>query len=139
MNLKAVAAAAALLAAGAPAFASAQTTAPVSITGSQVQAENVGASRFEPGAVSLSYVNHRDVPATEVNFTLSSHGQNLGTYTDYGTFSKGVAIDRYFTTDEAAADQQIDIASVKFADGTTWTNDEAVPQRLRQAAYILRR
>jgi hypothetical protein len=133
MNLKAVAAAAAILAAGAPALASAQTTAPVAVTGSSIFAENAGASIYQPGEVDFQFVNNRYVAATQVDFALSSGGQQLGVYHAYGTFSPGVKIDKVFRTDEVAPHQQISVASVKFADGTTWTNDTVAPQARRQA------
>ena len=136
MNLNAVAAAAAILVAGAPALASAQTTSPVAITGAQIVPQNIGAALYQQGEVRFSFVNNRNVPATEVDFTLSSAGQDLGTYYDYGTFSKGVNIDHFFVTDETAHNQQIKIASVKFADGTTWTNEPAAPQQLRQSVSV---
>ncbi len=136
MNHKAVAAAAAILVAGAPALASAQTTAPVAITGEQVQPQTIGAELYQQGEVRFSFMNNRNVPATEVDFTLSSAGQDLGTYYDYGTFPKGVTIDNFFVTDETAHNQQIKIASVKFADGSTWTNEPAAPQELRQSVSL---
>ncbi len=136
MNIKAVAAAAAVLVA-APALASAQTTAaPISVS-SQAQEANLGASLYQQGEVRLTFVNQAAVPATEVDFNLTSHGQVLGTYADRGTFSPGAKIDRFFTTQETAHDQKIAVATVKFADGTIWNSDDATPAR-RQADISLR-
>jgi hypothetical protein len=137
MNIKAVAATAAILLA-APALASAQTTAaPVSVS-SSVQPANFGASLYQQGEVRMTFVNQALVPATEVDFNLSSHGQVLGTYADRGTFSPGVKIDRFFTTQETARDQKIAIATVKFADGTVWNSDDATPARIQAADISLR-
>jgi hypothetical protein len=137
MNLKAIAAAAAVLAAGSPAVAFAQTTAPVSIVSSVAAPQIADASIFQQGFVRYAFVNNAAVPATEVDFTLQANGDALATYRDLGTFSKGVAIERFITTDASVRDLQLTVAAVKYADGTVWTNDSAAPQALRQADVSL--
>jgi hypothetical protein len=123
----------AALALGMPLAASAGdvSIAPV-IVSSSVEPASFGESLYQQGEVRLTFVNEAAVPATEVDFDLSSHGQVLGTYTDRGTFSPGVKIERFFTTQETAGDQKIAVTSVKFADGTSW-NSDAAPQARRQA------
>jgi len=136
MNLKAVAAVAAFAAIGAPAIAlaaAAPTGAPIEIVDSQVQPANVGADLYQQGEVRFAFVNRANVPATEVQFAVTSNGRPIGVYTDVGTFAPGVEIDKFFTTQELSRHQDITVAKVTFADGTTWSSDEATPAARRQA------
>jgi hypothetical protein len=130
MNLKPLFAAAIL--AGSPAIALAQTTAPVAIVNSQAQPQiqDVGGGN-SAGFADVTFVNHNNVPATEIDFTLSSNGTALETLTDKGTFSPGVAVSHSFTTAQTERDLQISVAEVKFADGTSWVNDGPLPQGQR--------
>jgi hypothetical protein len=137
MNINAIAAAAALLAAGIPAVALAQTTsAPVSIVSETIVPQVAGAARFQQGFVSYAFVNHAAVPATEVDLALVGNGESLATLRNVGTFSTGIAIERSIATEAIARDQQLTIAEVKFADGTVWTNDDVAPHALRQAGDV---
>jgi hypothetical protein len=122
---------AAIFVAGIPAVALAQTTAPVTIESSQAQPQITDATRPEIGSAMVTFVNKNNVPATEVDFTLSSNGEALQTLTDTGTFAPGVAISHTFATDQTARDLQLSVAAVKFADGTTWKNDGPLPQGQR--------
>jgi hypothetical protein len=132
MNINAIAAAA-VLAAGTPVVAFAQTTAPVAIVSSTIVPQVADASRFQQGFVSYTFVNMANTPATEVDFALEGNGQTT-TLRDVGTFSKGVAIERGLAIAGEARDQQLSVAEVKFADGSVWTNDVVAPQPRRQAA-----
>jgi hypothetical protein len=116
---------------GMPAIALAQTTAPVSLIDSAAQPSIEDATRPENGSAMVTFVNHGSVPATQVDFTLSSNGEALTTLTDTGTFSPGVAISHTFATDRTERDLQLSIADVKFADGTEWVNDAPLPQGQR--------
>jgi hypothetical protein len=129
MKLNAIAAAAAVLALGvAPALASAQTTAPISLIYSDAQPQIADASAYNTlGIAQVSFVNTSNVPATEVDFTLSSNGEPLATLRDVGTFAPNVTIEHTFANDRTARDQQLSIAQVKFADGTVWVNDAPLP------------
>jgi hypothetical protein len=137
MNLKAIAAAAALLA-GSPAIASAADNAPIAIVNDHVQSASVGAELSVPGTVAFGFINESRVPATEVDFTFSSFGEIVGTYRDIGSFAQGVTVERAFDTERTAPNEQIAVAAVKYADGTSWTNDNASLPALRQAAVSLR-
>jgi hypothetical protein len=137
MNLKAIAAAAAVLTVGSSAVAFAQTTAPVTIVSSVAVPRVADASIFEQGFVRYAFVNNSAVAATEVDFTLQANGETLATYRDLGTFTKGVQIARFVATDATAPDQHLTLDAVKFADGTVWTNDAVAPQALRQADVSL--
>ncbi len=134
MNIKAIAAAAAVLAAGLPAVANAQPTAPVSIVSQTIAPEVTDAAWYQQGFASYAFVNHSAVPATEVDLTLYGNGEPLATLRDVGMFSKGITIQRSIATEALARDQQLAVAEVKFADGSVWTNDEAAPHALRQTA-----
>jgi hypothetical protein len=134
MNLKAIAATAAVLVAGSPLAASAQTTAPVAIADSQIQQSYGIFSDFAyPGLVTVSFVNNRNVPATEVDLNVEANGQVVDSFQDVGTFSKGVTIRHNFQTQATNLDQKVTVASVTYADGTTWSNEDAAPRTLRQA------
>jgi len=128
MKLSSVAATAALLVAGSMGAAVAQTAAPVTLISSQAQPQIADGSAYnQSGSATVSFVNTTPVPATEVDFTLSSNGETLDTFSDVGTFAPNVKIDRTFANDHTARDQQLSIREVKFADGTVWINDEPLP------------
>jgi hypothetical protein len=135
MNLKAIAATAAVLVAGSPLVASAQTNAPVSIAASQIQQTYGVFNDFSyPGLVQVAFVNHRNVPATEVDFNLEANGQLVDRFQDVGSFAKDITVRHTFQTPANDLNQTITVASVTYADGTTWTNDVApAPRALRQA------
>jgi hypothetical protein len=130
MKLTNIAAAAAVLALGvAPALASAQTTAPVVLISSNAQPQIADASAYNTvGSAAVTFVNTKNVPATEVDFILSSNGHVLGTLRDVGTFAPNVSITKAFANDKTDRDQQISVGAVKFADGSVWVNDAPVPQ-----------
>jgi hypothetical protein len=135
MKLTSIAAAAAVLALGvAPALASAQTTAPVALTASSAQPQILDGSGYNTtGIADVTFVNTSNVPATEVDFTLSSNGEPLATLRDVGTFSPNVSVSHTFANDQTARDEQLSIAEVKFADGTVWVNDAPLPLGQRAA------
>jgi hypothetical protein len=111
----------------APAFALAQTTAPVALVASHAEPQITDIARPEIGSAMVSFVNHSALPATEVDFTLSSNGEALATLTDTGSFAPGVTIDHTFATDRTERDLQLSIAKVTFADGSVWVNDAPLP------------
>jgi hypothetical protein len=129
MNMKIIATAAAVLAAGiTPALASAQTAAPVALVASAAEPQIADASAYNTiGSASVSFINTSNVPATEVDFTLSSNGEALTTLRDVGNFAPNVRVNHTFANDQVARDQQLSIAEVKFADGTVWHNDAPLP------------
>jgi hypothetical protein len=135
MTIKTIAAAAAVLAAGlVPALVSAQTTAPITIVASQAQPQISDTSAYnESGIAQVTFVNTGNVPATEVDFTLSSNGEALTTLRDIGTFAPNVTISHTFANDQIARDQQLSVSEVKFADGSVWVNDAPLPLGQRAA------
>jgi len=132
MNNHALAATAAILgliAGGAlPAFAgpaSPVSLDTVSITAPdfQNQAGETMQSIYTPGIVDVTFRNTADVTATSVTFAVAVGGREVGTLTDSGTFSPGVAIEHVFTNDNDAfiPNAKLSVAQVTFANGTTWT------------------
>ncbi len=137
MNIKAIAAAAALAAAGIPVAAPAQTTyAPVSIVRTAIEPQVADAALFQQGFVAYAFVNTSAVPATEVDFALVGNGESLATLRDVGTFAKGVTIDRFVATPAAARNEALTVAKVTFADGAVWTNDAVAPHAVLQTADV---
>jgi hypothetical protein len=133
MKRTTIAAAAVVLALGvAPALVAAQTTAPIALVASNAEPQIADASAYNTaGIAAVTFVNTSNVPATEVDFTLSSNGEALKTLRDVGTFSPNVTVSHTFANDQTARDQQLSVAEVKFADGTVWVNDAPLPQGQR--------
>lgn len=81
----------------------------------------------------LSFLNTQDSVATKVVFDVLHDGTHT-IVTERGRFSKGVPIDRFYdSVDGAETDgpAACRVASVAYADGTTWapapTHDDGVP------------
>jgi len=133
MNIKHAAASIAALAilTGVPAIAFADTTNDPIV----VNYEHVApASQLRgPGFVTVSYDNTAKVPATEIVFELDADGAYAGHFDDVGTFAPGVKIKHSYLTTSEAADQQLEVASVKFADGSVWVNENNANQAADQA------
>jgi hypothetical protein len=132
MTIKSTAATlgAALFLATAPAAAYASTAtpgAPITISDVQVQPANEGDGRG-PGFVSLAFNNTSNQTATEVVFELDVDGAYSDHFDDVGKFTPGTTVRHAFQTDSDAADQQLKVAEVKFADGSVWLNDVAPAQ-----------
>jgi len=107
----------------------AQASDPVTITSLTIRPPVVGpppragltrGPQKQPGHVSISFVNHKAIAATEVDFALLSHGQTIKTATLSGTFSQGVTINHSWNSNDANLDQSVAITKVKFADGSVW-------------------
>jgi len=135
MNFKqaAISIAAITLLAGGPAMALANTDAlgaPIDVTSVQTKSTDVPGAASEFGgysthsyvAISVTFHNTRNVAVTGVTFDVISNGATIGQITDTGTFAPGVTISHQYDTNSNAANQQLTVASVKFADGTTWVN-----------------
>jgi hypothetical protein len=127
MNIKSTAATfgAALILAGAPvvALASAGTSSdPIAISDVQVQPADGGHGNGA-GFVSVAFDNASSQTATEVVFELDVDGAYAENFNDVGNFKPGTTIKHAFQTDSSASDQQLMVAEVKFAVGSTWVND----------------
>jgi hypothetical protein len=135
MNKKMLAAAVALFAAATPITIFAQSNSPVSIVGSKVWIQSFGSGDMTPGQVIVTFVNNRPSPATDVLFALVSHGSRLADLDTTGTFSKGVAVKKIFATHAPNRDQSVIVSSVKFADGSTWSNPDAPQGTFKAPPY----
>jgi hypothetical protein len=69
----------------------------------------------------VSFVNHAAIVAKDVRITVSFEGSTQ-TIDDRGTFSPNIAIDHSFgpTATYGGGAAQCSVASVQFADGTSW-------------------
>lgn len=119
---------AAILLAGAPAFASAptDTTAPIQINNVQAHGggyeDNDGSFNVVPGSVSISFKNESNSPATSVVFALENNGYVVGRFDDRGTFAKGTTIKHNFALNQTGANETVAVAEATFADGSVWRN-----------------
>jgi hypothetical protein len=134
MNIKAIAVAA-TIAVGTPVLALAQSTAPVQIDSTFIEPSFPASDGNTPGFAYVRFENETNVPATEVDFSLDANGRSLQTFKDVGDYRAGMAVEHRF--DFALADaqhhQSISVASVTFADGTTWSKDEIPSASRRQS------
>ncbi len=108
--------------AGAPALASAATSAtdPVQINSFQFASGNRDTNG---SSLTVSYTNENASPATNVIFAATSDGQLVNSFEDTGTFSQGVSIDHTFL-DLDATEDALQVEMVTFADGTVWINPQ---------------
>jgi hypothetical protein len=130
MNIKSATATlgAALLLAGAPAAAFADTALSNPIVVSDVQVQPVSEDhQVGSGVVSLAFDNTSNQTATEVVFELDSD-TSVEHFDDVGSFAPGVTIRHAFPSDNSAADAQLKVVQVKFADGSVWTNNAGPSQ-----------
>jgi hypothetical protein len=115
---------AALIVAGAPALASAQTTqdGPIRLDKVSITQYYGVYSGFEPGRVSVSFTNESAVAATDVTFDLTDAAGNvLAQYKDSGSYQQGATVRHTFEDIHVEDNQKLEIASVTFADGTSWS------------------
>jgi hypothetical protein len=130
MNLKSASATlgAALLLAGAPAAAFADTAVSNPIVVSDVQIQPVSEEhQVGSGIVSVAFDNTSNRAVSEVVFELDSD-TDVEHFNDVGTFAPGVTIKHAFQSDNGSADAQLKVDAVKFADGTVWVNDAGTTQ-----------
>jgi hypothetical protein len=115
--------AAALLFGTAPALA-AGAMQPGPVTLDDVQFNQVYTPDFttDPGTATIAFTNTASVPATEVVFAVTSNGVPVDFYDTTGTFSPGVRISKDFSADITAPERDVVVQSVKYADGSVWTN-----------------
>jgi hypothetical protein len=119
---------AAILLAGAPAFASAptDTMGPIQINNVQAHGgaseDNDGSFNFVPASVSINFKNESNSPATSVVFALENNGYVVGRFDDRGTFAKGTAIKHNFALNQTGTNETVAVAEATFADGTVWRN-----------------
>ncbi|MGA2395511.1 MAG: hypothetical protein ABSH03_19385 [Candidatus Lustribacter sp.] len=118
---------AALLLAGAPALASADSpTAPVRIDAVQLVSQSTSDYAIAPVAAEIAFTNEGSAPATDVVFAVESEsGYVLDSYNDVGSFGPGVTVRHSFNDHNFAIDgERVAVAKVTFADGSVWTNPD---------------
>jgi hypothetical protein len=94
-------------------------SSPVAVSNVYVQA--LGASSGGgTGSVSVTFINESKVVATEIVFELDVHGAPANKYHDVGNFAPGVTVTHSFLDPSGSPDQQLKIAKITFADGSTW-------------------
>ncbi len=124
-----VAAAAATIAAT-PMLAEAQTvvygtSSPVEILPFDASVHTIawtGAANYDPGSITLRFVNRSAVPAKSVTFVVNAGGDNRSII-DKGIFRPGVLVEHTFDKYVDSSDFSTvtyAIAEVDFADGTAW-------------------
>ena len=112
----------AVLLAGAPALASADTqNSPIHLNNVDIVQAQVGYGYF-PGSANISFTNDGNATATNVVFVLESNGDVLARYDDVGSFAAGTTINHSFPDAQNARGQQIAVLTATFADGTIWNN-----------------
>ena len=121
-----------------PSAALAQTAppakAPVSVADCRPINGNAGFSLIAPpgtAVLNMSYRNDSAQPLAEVHIALVVDNATVFTYDDVGTFAPGTTVRRrpQLKTDlfPLKAPASCEVVSVKFADGTTWTNPAVAP------------
>jgi len=116
---------AALLLAGAPALASAQTqSGPIRIDAVQLVSQSTSEHDIAPVAAEIAFTNQGTATATDVVFALESDsGYVLDSYNDVGSFAPGVSIRHSFNDhNDPTEGQRVAVAKATFADGTVWNN-----------------
>lgn len=74
--------------------------------------------------IHVAFINAGSKPISSVAFAVDEDG-TTSTIVERGTFSPGVAIERYWRGDRSLQDVSCSVNSVLFADGTSWTNQPA--------------
>jgi hypothetical protein len=122
---------AALLLAGAPALASADSqTGPIRIDSVHLISQALTEHEVAPEAAQIAFTNEGSSAATEVVFALESEsGYVLDTYNDVGSFAPGVAVRHSFNDhNDASNGEQVVVAKATFADGSVWTNPNVIQE-----------
>jgi hypothetical protein len=125
---------AALILAGSPAFAADVQSGPIHInqltlSGGYSADPNGDQPNILPGAVNISFTNQNTATATNVVFSLETHGFVIESFNDTGSFAPGVAIHHSFPEAQPSNGMRVAVAKATFADGTVWQNPD-VPASL---------
>jgi hypothetical protein len=113
----------AIVLATAPGIASAAVqNAPVALDNVHIVQSYGIFNNFDPGRVSVRFTNKNGVAATGVTFNLvAASGAILAQYNDIGTYLPGQTVKHDFTDTHEENNQRIEVASVRFSDGTSWS------------------
>jgi hypothetical protein len=132
VNIKLAAATlgAALLIAGAPAFASAadMQSGPIHINSLQIfpgdSTDGNDDTIIVPASAAIAFTNEYAAPATHVVFVLETNGFVVDRFEDVGSFASGVTINHRFAENQASDDMRVAVEQATFADGTVWNNPD---------------
>ena len=141
MNIKLATATlgAALILAGAPAFAADMQSGPIHIDNVAVYGGVTSNGNDEtiitPGSAAIAFTNQYNFPATEVVFALETNGYVADRFDDVGSFATGVTINHKFGENESGSNMRVAVEKATFADGTVWVNPD-VPQSTQADATV---
>jgi hypothetical protein len=121
---------AALLLAGSPALASAQSmpASPIQIDRVQVVDRASNDVANAPIGVEIAFTNEQAAPATHVVFALESGGIVTGYVNDAGSFAQGVTVNHNFADNSLRNVEHVAVVQATFADGTVWNNPNVSAQ-----------
>jgi hypothetical protein len=92
-------------------------------------------TEFAPGQITVSFTNTEATPATAVDFEVHGYkGHVIGHIEDTGTFTQGAVINHSFADRALDNNQSVEVESVEFADGSTWSKPVLHPVVRRQAS-----
>jgi len=101
-----------------PAIASAASvSSPIVIDGTQATGD---LNKATQPLLTVDFTNADTRVATDVTFVAVDNGEVVNSFEDHGQFAPGVEIDHTFG-DLSSSGDQIKVASVTFADGSSWT------------------
>lgn len=143
MNIKLTTATlgAALILAGAPAFAAAADAqaGPIHINSVQLYggtfSDDLDRTTILPGSAVVSFTNRHAAAATDVVFALETKGYVVDRFDDVGSFATGVTINHTFPEAQPSDDMRLAVVQATFADGTIWQNTN-VPAASKAATTV---
>jgi len=74
--------------------------------------------------IHITFINHGSQPVSSVAFAVEEDG-TTATIVDRGTFAPGIPISHYWRGERTLGQVSCSVNSVLFADGTSWTNQNA--------------
>lgn len=86
------------------------------------------------GHVRVSFRNDGDVTATAVVFDVRDDHTGAERINDVGTFARGATITHEFHYLNVHAGEELQVAEVRYADGSVWTNDDTPGPLVRRQA-----
>jgi hypothetical protein len=86
------------------------------------------------GHVRVTFRNDGDVAATAVVFDVRDDQTGAQRIDDVGNYAKGVTVTHEFHYLNVHAGEALQVAEVRYADGTVWTNDDTPAPLVRRQA-----
>lgn len=114
------------------ALADAPTATPVDVQAISVTPDSLTSEGSEFGVVRVIFVDASSVAAREVVFqVIGPSGAVRQQIEDKGDFEPGATISHTFEVPGAQAGDEVQVAAVKYADGSTWTANGAHLQEMK--------